>query len=92
VARLGGDEFVVLLSSLVDDEEYRQILDRLLQTVSAPYAMRDGEHTLVSASIGVTMFPNDQVAPDMLLRHADHAMYSAKEAGKNCYKIFETEL
>ena len=92
VARLGGDEFVVLLSSLVDDEEYRQILDRLLQTVSAPYAVRDGEHTLVSASIGVTLFPNDRVDPDMLLRHADHAMYSAKEAGKNCFKIFETKI
>ncbi len=92
VARLGGDEFVVLLSRLVDEAECRQVLDRILRTVSAPYAVRDGEHALVSASIGVTLFPKDQVDPDMLLRHADHAMYSAKEAGKNCYKIFETTI
>lgn len=92
VARLGGDEFVILLSSLIDEAECRQVLDRVLRTVSAPYTVGDGKRNLVSASIGVTLFPNDQVDPDTLLRHADHAMYAAKEAGKNRYNIFETKI
>jgi diguanylate cyclase (GGDEF)-like protein/PAS domain S-box-containing protein len=92
VARLGGDEFVILLSGLATDEECRQALDRLLQACSAPYAVDDIEQSGVSASIGVTMFPSDHVDPDTLLRHADHAMYAAKQAGKNRYQMFDTRL
>ncbi|MDO8989583.1 MAG: PAS domain S-box protein [Sideroxyarcus sp.] len=92
VARLGGDEFVVLLSGLADEEECRTALDRVLQTVSAPYAVGDSEQSTVSASIGVTLYPNDEVDPDTLMRHADHAMYAAKQAGKNRFQMFDTRL
>jgi diguanylate cyclase (GGDEF)-like protein/PAS domain S-box-containing protein len=92
VARLGGDEFIVLLSGLADDEECRMALDRLLQAVSAPHATGGSEHPGVSASIGVTVFPTDHVDPDTLVRHADHAMYAAKQAGKNRYQMFDTRL
>ncbi|MBI5889750.1 MAG: EAL domain-containing protein [Nitrosomonadales bacterium] len=92
VVRLGGDEFVVLLSGLSSEEECRVALDRLLQTVAAPYAIGNTSHSGVSASIGVTLFPNDQVDPDTLVRHADHAMYVAKQAGKNRYQMFDTRL
>jgi diguanylate cyclase (GGDEF)-like protein/PAS domain S-box-containing protein len=92
VARLGGDEFIVLLSGLADDEECRMALDRLLQAVSAPHATGGSEHPGVSASIGVTVFPTDHVDPDTLVRHADHAMYAAKQAGKNRYRMFDTRL
>ena len=92
VARLGGDEFVVLLAGLANEEEYRIALKRLLQTVSAPYTVDNGEQAGVTASIGVTLFPNDQVDPDTLVRHADHAMYAAKQAGKNRYQLFDTQL
>jgi diguanylate cyclase (GGDEF)-like protein/PAS domain S-box-containing protein len=92
VARLGGDEFVILLSGLATDEECRLALDRLLLTCSARYVVADIEQSGVSASIGVTMFPSDHVDPDTLLRHADHAMYAAKQAGKNRYQMFDTRL
>ncbi len=92
VARLGGDEFVVLLSGLLNEEECRVALNRLLQTVAAPYSIEDIDHSGVTVSIGVTLYPNDQVDPDTLVRHADHAMYAAKQAGKNRYQMFDTRL
>jgi diguanylate cyclase (GGDEF)-like protein/PAS domain S-box-containing protein len=92
VARLGGDEFVVLFSGLANEEECRVALDRLLQTVSHPYAVSDNEQAEISVSVGVTLFPNDQVDPDTLVRHADHAMYAAKQAGKDRYQMFDTRL
>ena len=92
VARLGGDEFVVLLSGLLNEEECRVALNRLLQTVAAPYLIEDIDHSGVTVSIGVTLYPNDQVDPDTLVRHADHAMYVAKQAGKNRYQLFDTRL
>ena len=92
VARLGGDEFVILFSGLANEEECRIALDRLLQTVSHPYAVNDNEQAGISASVGVTLYPNDQVDPDTLVRHADHAMYAAKQAGKNRYQMFDTRL
>lgn len=92
VARLGGDEFVVLLSGLSSEEECRMALERLLQTVADPYVVGGNEQNGISASIGVTLFPNDQSDPDMLVRHADHAMYVAKQAGKNRYQLFDTDL
>ncbi len=92
VARLGGDEFVVLLSGLVGEEECRVALDRLLQAVAAPYVIGGISYSGVTASIGVTLFPNDAVDSDTLMRHADHAMYVAKQAGKNRYQLFDTRL
>lgn len=88
LARLGGDEFVMLLTDLAQTEEARHVLDRVLAAVSAPVLIED---TLVriSASIGVTIFPADEADADTLLRHADQAMYRAKEAGKNCYHFFD---
>jgi len=92
VARLGGDEFVVLLAGLIDDGECRIALDRLLRSVSAPYMVGEDEQILISASIGVSLFPSDPVDPDTLVRHADHAMYVAKQAGKNRYQMFDTHF
>ena len=92
VARLGGDEFIVLLSGLADDEECQRALDRLLQACATPYAVGGQEQTIISVSIGVTMYPTDPADPDTLVRHADHAMYVAKQAGKNRYQMFDTRL
>lgn len=92
VARLGGDEFVILFSDLAGDEECRRALDRLLLACSAHYLVADTEQSGISASVGVTIFPSDHVDPDTLIRHADHAMYAAKQAGKNRYQMFDTRL
>jgi diguanylate cyclase (GGDEF)-like protein/PAS domain S-box-containing protein len=92
VARLGGDEFVVLLADLNNDEECRLVLDRMLRVCATPYSVSDSKQSDISASIGVTIFPSDPVDPDTLVRHADHAMYVAKQAGKNRFQMFDTRL
>jgi diguanylate cyclase (GGDEF)-like protein/PAS domain S-box-containing protein len=91
LARLGGDEFVILFSELSTPEEIDAVLDRVLIAVSMPVLIE--KHSLqVSASIGVTLFPDDTADTDTLLRHADQAMYQAKEAGKNRYHLFDPGL
>jgi diguanylate cyclase (GGDEF)-like protein/PAS domain S-box-containing protein len=91
VARLGGDEFVLLWNSISDEADCVQALDRVLAQISEPMIL-EGEPVTVSASIGVTLYPDDDVDADSLLRHADHAMYSAKQLGKNRYQMFDARL
>jgi len=89
LARIGGDEFVAVLTDLVKVEDCEPVLERLLLSASEPITI--GEVVLnVSASIGVTLYPQDSVDADMLLRHADQAMYIAKQSGKNRYYLFDT--
>jgi diguanylate cyclase (GGDEF)-like protein/PAS domain S-box-containing protein len=91
VARLGGDEFVILWNDIGDESECSRALERILEEVSTPMLL-DGVQVSVSASVGVTMYPDDDVDADSLLRHADHAMYSAKQLGKNRYQVFDSRL
>ena len=88
LARIGGDEFVITLTDLESKDAYKAIVERLLCAASKPYQV-DDHHFSLSASIGVTLFPTDDVSADTLLCHADQAMYTAKENGKNCYCIYE---
>jgi diguanylate cyclase (GGDEF)-like protein/PAS domain S-box-containing protein len=91
IARLGGDEFVLLWNDVGNKTDCIRALERILDTISKPIQFGDNEVS-VSASIGVTLYPDDKVDADSLLRHADHAMYSAKQLGKNCYQMFDTKL
>ncbi|QQX81308.1 EAL domain-containing protein [Shewanella sp. KX20019] len=88
LARIGGDEFVALLVDLESMEDCERILERLLLSASCP--VTSGHVTLqVSTSIGVTLYPQDHVSADQLLRHADQAMYIAKQTGKNRFHLFD---
>lgn len=90
VSRLGGDEFVLLISNLADLHECDQAIVRVASTLAYPFHV--SEHTVsISASIGVTLYPQDNADPDTLLRHADQAMYAAKQAGRNRYHLFDPE-
>jgi diguanylate cyclase (GGDEF)-like protein/PAS domain S-box-containing protein len=88
VARLGGDEFAVLMPDLASREECERLLRGLMDGVAAPYQL-EGERVVVTASIGYTLFPDDEADADTLLRHADQAMYVAKQAGRNRYHAFD---
>ncbi len=91
VARIGGDEFVLLLRTATL-EESRHAVERVLSQVSQPYALgADADPVMVTASIGATVFPLDGADAETLLRHADHAMYGAKQAGRNGYLFFDAE-
>ena len=102
VARFGGDEFVVLLSELsadktVSTEQAASIAEKIRITLSEPYqftlqhegqAPRLVEHRC-SASIGVTLFVDHEASPNDLLKWADSAMYQAKEAGRNTFRLYQ---
>lgn len=96
VARLGGDEFALLLRAKNQDES-EQALERLLAVVSQPYklaASQPGQaDTLIldlSASMGATLYPQDDSDAETLMRHAGHALYRVKHTGRNGYRLFDT--
>lgn len=88
VARLAGDEFVLVLRYVRDLPELRAALNRVLGTISAPYSLH-AKDINVFASIGVTLFPDDNEDAETLLRHADQAMYVAKQRGRNRFHVFD---
>ncbi len=92
VARLGGDEFVLLLEGLREPGELDLVLQRLRAAIVEPYTMPGGGSALVTPSIGVTLYPLNDSDADTLLRHADQAMYQAKQAGGNRYVLFDVAL
>jgi diguanylate cyclase (GGDEF)-like protein/PAS domain S-box-containing protein len=88
LARIGGDEFVAVLVGLESTQDCEPILQRLLHAAADKVLVGDIE-LQVSGSVGVTIYPQDGADPDMLLRHADQAMYLAKQSGKNRYHLFD---
>ncbi len=91
VSRLGGDEFVLLLNQIHTMDEVDALLSRILDEMARPYTV--GNATLkVSASIGATIFPFDSSDTDTLLRHADQAMYQAKQGGRNRFHLFDASM
>lgn len=91
VARLGGDEFVVVLEEVEDAAHVETVARKLLGEIARPYALVAGADSHVSASLGISMLPHDASDPHALLKHADTAMYGAKESGKNRYRFFSLE-
>lgn len=88
LARLGGDEFVVLLLGMEHTDECIEGVVRLLESIAQPIPI-ENQLFSITASIGVTIYPIDDETSDTLLRHADHAMYKAKQAGKNRYSLYD---
>ncbi|TQV68251.1 EAL domain-containing protein [Exilibacterium tricleocarpae] len=87
VARLGGDEFVVVLEGIHDRDDVTFIANKLLATLARPVSIHGHEIT-TTVSIGISVYPQDGDNTDELLKHADIAMYKAKEAGKNNYQFY----
>ena len=90
VARIGGDEFVLLLQGLGDTGAVDTALRRVLAAVAQPLRV-GGSEVAVSASLGAALYPRDDADTDTLLRHADQAMYLAKQGGRNRFHVFDTE-
>ncbi len=88
LARLGGDEFAAILVDLEVGMDCQPVLSRMLSAAADPVMVGDSI-LRVSASIGFTIYPQDPVDADLLLRHADQAMYMAKQQGKNCCYRFD---
>lgn len=91
VARLGGDEFTIILSELRQAEDAVGVAQKILDAVQEPLTIA-GQQILVSASIGIALYPVDGIDPETLLRNADSAMYRAKEEGRNTYQLCTDEM
>ncbi|WP_435274934.1 EAL domain-containing protein [Psychrobium sp. nBUS_13] len=91
VARLGGDEFVVLLNNVEGQQGVEKIASHILQVLTKGFKLKsDIAH--ISASIGVTFFPQDGLTLDVLMKNADQAMYQAKESGRDRFSYFTQEM
>ena len=88
VARLGGDEFFVVLEQMQDTPAVERVVAKLAAEVLKPYELFGGVRTRISASLGVSIFPDDAGDAATLMAHADKAMYAAKRAGKNAFCVF----
>jgi diguanylate cyclase (GGDEF)-like protein/PAS domain S-box-containing protein len=87
VARMGGDEFTVLLADLKTPDAAAKIAQKVLDTVALPLQI-EGTELFITTSIGIALFPSDGDSAEELLANADHAMYRAKDAGRNSYQMF----
>lgn len=91
VARLGGDEFVLLLEQLSSLDGVTRVAQKILDSIQAPISIA-GRDVQVGGSIGIALFPDDGADAESLMRHADAAMYRAKESGRNRYCLFQSAL
>ncbi|MGE0555736.1 MAG: putative bifunctional diguanylate cyclase/phosphodiesterase [Gemmatimonadales bacterium] len=91
VARLGGDEFTVLLPDIADPQDAARVAERILETFDRPFRLGTQE-VFVSASVGIAVYPYDGEDADDLLKHADVAMYHAKEQGRASYRMFSAAM
>jgi diguanylate cyclase (GGDEF)-like protein len=91
VARLGGDEFVLILDDQKNDEVTYRAMQRIVAKVSEPVVI-DGKELLVTCSAGISLFPQNGPDVDTLLKHADAAMYSAKQHGRNNFQFYTSEM
>lgn len=91
LARLGGDEFIVLLSDIHQITDAARIAQKTIEMLTRPFAI-EGYDLVVTASIGISIFPDDGEDSQTLLMNADTAMYLAKEHGKNNYQFYTIEM
>ena len=91
VARLGGDEFMVILGNLHEREEAMMVAKILLETISVPFTV-GGREVAISASVGISVYPESAHDAEELMRQADSAMYAAKREGKNRLMCFTPEI
>ena len=90
VARLGGDEFVIILPKIASEGDADRVAAKVLAAISEPFSGAGNSDLRFTASLGIALYPKDALEPETLLRHADLAMYRAKERGRNEFQRFGT--
>lgn len=90
IARMGGDEFVVIIENLKEEDTVLSVAEKVLEAIAAPFVF--GEISCgVTASIGISLYPEDGLNPDQLVQQADMAMYQSKQMGKNMVSLFRQQ-
>jgi diguanylate cyclase (GGDEF)-like protein/PAS domain S-box-containing protein len=87
VSRVGGDEFIIILSELQDTSDASRIAENVIDRLSEPFKLGD-QLSFISASIGITVYPNDGDDAFDLVKKSDQAMYAAKNSGRSCFRFF----
>jgi diguanylate cyclase (GGDEF)-like protein/PAS domain S-box-containing protein len=85
VARMGGDEFVVLLENITQPEDAARVANEIIADLSNDFCLAQSDSIKIGASIGISLYPQHGTNPEMLIDHADAALYQAKEAGRGCF-------
>ena len=91
VGRFGGDEFAAILMLPEGPQSALTVVDKIRDSLRRPFDLAGHEMT-VTASIGITVYPEDGLDADTLIKYADTAMYRAKEAGRDAYRFFTAEM
>jgi len=91
VARLGGDEFTIMIPSLVRSEDAAPVAQKILEAVRYPFHL-DGREFYITTSIGISLYPEDGMDAETLIKNADTAMYQAKEQGRDNYQLFNAYI
>ena len=91
VARVGGDEFVLMLSQISCVENISEVIEKLFEIIRKPIYLA-GQVLNITASVGISVYPQDGNDPAALIRHADTAMYHAKDAGRDQWQFFEPTM
>lgn len=91
VSRLGGDEFTILLPEIKQVQDTARVAKRILEAIARPFTIA-GHEIFITGSIGITVYPLDGEDPDILLKNADSAMYSAKEQGRNTFQFYTESM
>ena len=89
VARMGGDEFIILLDDIIDETALIKIAQKIIDAVAVPFTIHH-QNLHVTTSIGISLFPQHGADFNELIKNADRALYEAKAAGRNNYKIFHS--
>lgn len=91
VSRMGGDEFVVLITDVEQQRDIELIAENIVNSLSLPFII-EAHNVNISASLGIAIYPQSGTDSISLMKNADNAMYEAKNAGRNCFKIFSDEI
>jgi diguanylate cyclase (GGDEF)-like protein/PAS domain S-box-containing protein len=91
IARLGGDEFIIILNDIPDTTVVGTVAQKIIETLASPYLLRS-HPVFVSASVGITLYPDDGETYEVLLKSADQAMYAAKKEGRNRFCYFTSAM
>ncbi|SEO75210.1 diguanylate cyclase (GGDEF) domain-containing protein [Luteibacter sp. UNC138MFCol5.1] len=92
VARYAGDEFTLILRHIIKRDDVLRIAEKIVQAMEVPLALADGSELQATVSVGISFFPDDAVEGELLLRHADEAMYGAKSLGRNNYQVYAANV
>ena len=88
VARMGGDEFTIILEGVSSEQNILVVAKRIAESIGTAFELK-GHHIFVGISIGITIYPHDDHPVDELLKHADTAMYRAKQQGGSAFHLHE---